>query len=48
MMLSEWALVISLDEIIEVQKGLDWVKKPSYNQYKTITYTQGCIYCIII
>ena len=35
MILSEFALVILLDEIIEVQKGLDWVKNSSENQYQT-------------
>ena len=35
MMSSECALVIRLDDIIEVQKGLDWVKKSSENQYQT-------------
>ena len=37
MMLSECALVIWLDEIIEVQKGLDRVKKSFENQYPTST-----------
>ena len=32
MMSSEFVLVIWLDEIIEVQKGLDWSKKSSDNQ----------------
>ena len=35
MMSSECALVIWLDEIIEVHKGIDWVKNSSDNQYPT-------------
>ena len=35
MISSEFALVIWLDEIIEVQKGLDWFKKSSDNHYQT-------------
>ena len=35
MMSSECALVILLDEILEVQEGLDWVKKYSDKQYQT-------------
>ena len=37
MMSSECALVISLDVIIEVQKGLDWFNWFSENQYQTST-----------
>ena len=37
MMSSECALVILLYEIIEVQKGLDWVKNSLDNQYQTST-----------
>ena len=37
MMLLECALVIWLNKIIEIQKGLDWVKKSSDNQYPTST-----------
>ena len=36
-MSSEYSLEILLDEIIEVQKGLDWVKNSSENQYQTST-----------
>ena len=41
MMLSECALVILLDEIIEAQKGLDWVKNSSELQYETSTGVVG-------
>ena len=37
MMSSECALVILFDDIIAVQKGLDWFKTSSENQYPTIT-----------
>ena len=38
MMSSECAIVIWLDEIIEVQKGLDWFKNHLENQYWTSTW----------
>ena len=37
MMFSEFSLVILLDEIIEVQKGLDWVNWLLENQYQLST-----------
>ena len=47
MMSSERALLILLNAIIEVQKGLDWVNWSLENQYHTSTFNRN-IFCELL